>query len=364
MKFTLQDMVQQVHGEVDRRVKLAQAGLSEASPENKNTNKTSLSNPATAPDRNEESIGNEKTASAFVEKLASAVDYCNKNFLKMANEGAGTGANATETNLSAPVGGTQSEETGQATPKNVPSTSPGSDSKSPGQTNPQTAMATDINTVPGGSEDWSNKDVLKQASAVLRKALQKKAGVNKNISKVARVLKIAEDAINPASIGAGKDVPPDSSQAEEGVPSQPSETTTQKRLIGSNDAAINYKKSDAKAVPKERMGEVLSEPAQRKSTDPVLHNNLDATGEAGVKISHVKAAAARAFLRKVAQEGMGEDASPEEKERAAKLQAILAAKEEENQEKASMGGMGMDGGGAGAAGGVGGGASMPVGGGF
>jgi hypothetical protein len=127
-------------------------------------------------------------------------------------------------------------------------------------------------------------------------------------------------------------------------------------LIHSNDSAIDYTKRDAKAVPKERMGEVLSEPAQKKSTDPVLHNNLEATDGAGVKISSVKVAAARALLRKVAQEGTDEHASSEQKERAAKLQAALDAKDKEKNSQ----GMGMGGG-------MGGGGmsnTMPVGGGF
>ena len=372
MIFTLQEMVQQVHGEVDRRVKIAQAGSSESEADtSKKNSKTPASNPATMPERNEESI-TEKTSAAFVEKLASAVEHCNAHFLKQANEGAGTGHGATETNLNAAKGGEQSEETGQATSKNIVPMSSGSDSKSPGQINPGTAMSTDMNDRPGGSESWENKDVMKQASAIkvasLRAALAKATAAPTNISKVARVLglsKEAEDAINPAKISAGSAVPPDSSVAEEGVPSQPSEVTTQKRHIQSSEAAINLTKRDAKAVPKERMGEVLSEPAQKKSTDPVLHNNLDATSSAGVKISSVKVAAARAFLRKVAEEGAGDSASSDQKERAAKLQAALEAKKSDNKEKGSMGGADAGGGGGGAgAAGMGGGASMPVGGGY
>jgi hypothetical protein len=104
-------------------------------------------------------------------------------------------------------------------------------------------------------------------------------------------------------------------------------------MVTNSNAAINYTKQDAKAVPKAQMGEVIDEPAQKKSTDPVLQQNLDAASSAGVKISSLeKSAAARAFLRKIAEEGAKEDASPEEKERAAKLQEALKVKQEEKKE--------------------------------
>jgi hypothetical protein len=79
------------------------------------------------------------------------------------------------------------------------------------------------------------------------------------------------------------------------------------------------------------MGQVIDEPAQKKSTDPVLQNNLDATGQAGVKISSVRVAAARAYLRKVAEAGEREDASPDEKEKADRLRKALEAKREEGK---------------------------------
>ena len=71
-----------------------------------------------------------------------------------------------------------------------------------------------------------------------------------------------------------------------------------RRLIASNQAAIDATKRDAKGPVKTQLSEVLEEPALSSSTDPVLENNLQNTGKAGVKI-----AAARAVLEKVAQQG-------------------------------------------------------------
>lgn len=351
MRFSLQDMVRRTLAEAEMREKTAQAeGEQTDESKKKEEEKKQKAPPAqssngaesNAPERNEESY-EEKTSSAFVEKLASAVAYCNEHFLKEAvgqpepapvakppttTVGSGIGATAMPNTIDTPTSGTQSENTGQATPKSQPPTVPGSDVASPGQTNPGTALETDINSPPGGSEDWTNQDKMKQAQ----------------VSRVKRIMaKMAEDAINPASIKAShNDVPPPATQAEEGVPSQPGETSKQESMVGSNESATNYTKQQAKAVPKARMGEVLDEPAQKKSTDPVLHENLDAASGAGVKLSSVeKAAAARSLLLKIAQEGAKEDASPEEKERASKLQEVLKAKQQEKESAACKQGSAM-----------------------
>jgi hypothetical protein len=139
-----------------------------------------------------------------------------------------------------------------------------------------------------------------------------------------------EDVSSSHILAAHHDNPPDATKAEEGVPKLPGEASKQEALVGSNKAAINYTKQQAKAVPKARMGEVIDEPAQRKSTDPVLHENLDATSGAGVKLSSAEqVVAARALLRKIAEAGARDDASPEEQERAAQLHAAFKSKQEE-----------------------------------
>lgn len=125
--------------------------------------------------------------------------------------------------------------------------------------------------------------------------------------------KQAEDAINPAQIAAGKTqtgaTPPEGASAsEESVPSEPSDVTSQKGMISSNQAAIDYKKVKAKADPKKDVGHVVSEPAQTAATDKTLSKALDHTSEAGAKIASdlMKTAAATAILSKLAEEAQEE----------------------------------------------------------
>ena len=365
MRFSLQQMVQKTLAEAEEREKIAQEAESASNgsdakkdEKGKPPAKTPAENTANTPERNEDTMMNaegEKTSSAFVEKLASAVSYCNEHFFEKGAAapetsplGPDKGPNTTPTNAESPTPGKQSENTGQAK-NNQPPMNPGSDVKAPGQTNPATAMETDINNPPGGSEDWSKgQDKMKQAQAVrqLWNERQKTAQPADKVTRVKAIMsKMAADAELPAKIqGKNSDVPPPATQAEEGVPSLPGEAKKQESMIMSMDRAIGYTKQDAKAVPKKRMGEVLSEPAQKKSTDPVLHENLDAASGAGVKLSSVeKVAAARALLQKIAEEGASPDATPEQKEKASKLQEVLKAKKEE-KEKASQGDVAAEGG--------------------
>jgi len=419
MDFSLHQMVKQTLAAAAEREKWAQAEGEETSEKKKEEEKgkppakTPPDNTATAPERNEETMTStegEKTSSAFVEKLASACEHLNRHFWKVAQApesspmGPDKGPSPTPTNADSPTPGTQSERTGQATDQQQPPMKPGADVKSEGQTNPDTALETDMNSPPGGSEDWTDQDKLKQAARgfmgrqaralrglgrgavslvtgkggkegkkISRKVVlqrmgerareaapslaagggtvgaggyglsrlgkkKKEEGKKKkaevDLARVRYIMaKMAADAENPASVGAKvtdphQSLPEGAAQSEEGVPSQPGETSKQESLVGSIERAISYTKQDAKAVPKARMGEVLDEPAQRKATDPVLHENLDATSGAGVKLSSAeKIAAARALLRKIAQEGAAPDASPEKKEMAAKLEAAVKAKQ-------------------------------------
>lgn len=115
--------------------------------------------------------------------------------------------------------------------------------------------------------------------------------------------KSAEDAINPAQISAGAAVPPETSAAGEpgGAPAggQPQGPTG---LVGSNEAAINYTKGQAKAPMKSQLAAVVTEPALSAAHDTTLNKAWDETGAAGVKISHsLRHAAARAVLEKMAE---------------------------------------------------------------
>lgn len=349
MRLTLQEMVAGAIAEATAREKLAQA--EEAPSEKKEESSPAASAPPFAKKENgekkngngngeakkeeekeKESAGYPKCASAstgLVEKVASALDYINGHmdlidWTKIAQEGQmgpGTGPGSLlETNLTSPTPGTQSYETGQATPQSQPPTKPGSDkaSKEDGQTNAATAMETDLNEVPGGTGEQPQ---LKQASVKMARRLW-------------AMRKHAADAENPAKITAGSEplVNPNASAAEESVPKLPGPAQSQANMVQTKDptAPADITKGEAKAEPKRQMGEVLDEPAQKKSTDPVLHQNLDAASGAGVKLSSVQATAARAYLRKIAQAGEAPEATPEEKEKAQKLKEAVEAKKNGN----------------------------------
>lgn len=138
-----------------------------------------------------------------------------------------------------------------------------------------------------------------------RSGKKKVAEMLRNQIKQAQV-KLAEDAINPAQIGAPR--------TEPGIAATPSILTTaedQKSAvwkqeadkINSNEKAIAFTKRDAKEQPKQNLQEVYQEPAQNKITDSTLQQNFAHSEEAGVKIAMVKAAAAKALLNKIAEEG-------------------------------------------------------------
>jgi hypothetical protein len=118
---------------------------------------------------------------------------------------------------------------------------------------------------------------------------------------IGAIRKLAEDAIYPANVqGVKKENPPAASSAEKGKVPVPKDVRSQMRLVGSNQAAIDYNKGQAKADPKSDLGDVLTEPALSSKTDKVLQKTLDHTGEAGGKISMAqdvtRVNAARAYL--------------------------------------------------------------------
>ena len=126
--------------------------------------------------------------------------------------------------------------------------------------------------------------------------------------------KQAEDAIFPAQIDAGKindtigpNLPDGVSASETDGPPEPSDVNSQKNLIASNEAAINYKKQQAKADPKHDLGAIINEPALSMQHDRTLREAFDHTEEAGTKFASVnasltKTAAARAVLAKLAEQ--------------------------------------------------------------
>jgi hypothetical protein len=369
-------MVSGAIAEATEREKLAQAEESEAGKEEKPSEKASASPFPPKKEEGEKKKGDEekekegagypKCASSetgLVEKVASALDFINANMDQIdwekvaVGEGLGTqAANAPapqggpgagpgsdlQTNIESPTPGLQSTETGQATGQAQPPTRPGPDTvgKKDGQTNPATALETDMADVPGGTGEQPQ---LHQPGAL---PTLKKASIQ-NVRALWAMKKQAADAENPAQISAGPEPleNPDGTAAEEGVPKQPASVEAQRKLVTTTDPAkpADVTKGQAKAEPKRQMGEVLDEPAQKKSTDPVLHQNLDATPGAGVKLSSDQASAARAYLRKIAQAGESPEATPEEKEKAKRLKEAVKAKKEGGEGKKEKEGQMMGG---------------------
>lgn len=353
MRLTLQEMVAGAIAEATAREKLAQAEEETSNDKKKEETSSAASAPAPEKKNGEKKDGEAEKESALkcasaatplVEKVASALDYINGHmglidWTKIAQEvepaggpGAGPGS-VIETNIKDPTAGEQSTVTGQATPQSQPEAAGKKDDvgSADGQTNAETALLTDLAHVPGGTGEQPQ---LKQASI-------------RRVRGLWSMRKHASDGENPATISAGPEPKenPNASAAEEDVPKLPGPAQAQANMVRTKDPAApaDITKGEAKAEPKRQMGEVLDEPAQKKSTDPVLQQNLDAAASTGVKISSVQAAAARAYLRKVAQVGESPEATPEEKEKAQKLKEALEAKKNgngETKEKESQFGMG------------------------
>lgn len=128
-------------------------------------------------------------------------------------------------------------------------------------------------------------------------------------------IKVAEDAINPAQISAGKAVPPDTSASGQpggepvgGAPQGPTS------LVGSNEAAQNYTKGQSHGPRRTELGKYFSEPALSMAHDSTLRDVLENTGKAGTKFASaepggpVKTAAARVLLGRLI-EGINADPS-------------------------------------------------------
>lgn len=262
----------------------------------------------------------------FVEKLAGALEHLADLQLKEAKvtggPGHGPGSLAvTSSPLPPPPPGLG--QSGKA--RHQPPLHPSSASSGAGK-DPPTGLQTDVKdrTAFGKSVNTSDKFAsLQEKNLAHVQNLTKAAEPTPKVATQSRfspevldkmfeaykqdVTKLAEDRINPAHISAGAAVPPAASASGEGVPSEPSDVTSQKRMIASNEAAINYTKREAKEDPKSDLRKVLSEPPLSSSTDHILQQHFDATGKAGVKIASAMpslsmTAAAQALLVKMAEQ--------------------------------------------------------------
>lgn len=291
-------------------------------------------------DRQAENLG-EKTASApstqssdtvsydEVMKLASAVEFIVEEFSKEAKPGEGPGA---LTVMESPGGASLPDKKGESKSHAVPTSTP---LQSAGH-GPATQMQNDMDHRPGGSQtqqtsmkgskhaaaireeaaklagedkDLEKKETegLSQVEKGLEKAekaheQEKKASIADKIRAAAGVTKVAEDAINPAKISAGKAVEPDTRESGQSGGSSPNGAS----MVASNESVKNLTRRQTKAEPKADMKAYVEEPALSSSTDSVLQAAFAHTSEAGAKVASempgaVKTAAAKALLNRIAE---------------------------------------------------------------
>lgn len=289
----------------------------------------------------EERAEKEKTASInddYIEKLASSVEFIagNMNLIDFPQQGvlqkaaemsgspqgAGKGQGALEV-THASTSGTQNYTTGHARNIAASKSQAGSPLSGARPGDGKTQLDNTMHDAPGGGDiaptaRYPEKGPLvsgptaKHASIqeLYQDALSPKEKIAASLRQ-AVLNKLAGEDVLKANISAERTANPlagmgqlQSYDATEASPHQAGDASgggfgnQARRLIASNEAAINATKGDAKGPVKTQLSEVLDEPALSSSTDPVLRNNLQNTGKAGVKI-----AGARAVLEKVAQQG-------------------------------------------------------------
>jgi hypothetical protein len=197
-----------------------------------------------------------------VHKLASALGYLAGTFRKEAYD-LGPGAGPGSLEVSAPkASGTSLDagESGHAIGSNQPPMTPALQAEK--------AQSGKANT---GLEDNMGKKASANFSRLMRMG---DAPVETGLP-IGFIRKLAAEG-------------PDSSASGEGVPSEPGDVTSQKNMIASNMAAINYTKREAKAGAKRDVNKYLDQPALTAAGDAVLARSLEHTNSAGAKIAGIK----------------------------------------------------------------------------
>jgi hypothetical protein len=247
-------------------------------------------------------VEDEKTASAYIERLAAALEYTallvKEGSIQLdsgssSGTGPGEGPNALQV-MESPGGASISTNSGQAIAKDIPPKNPPMQKGLTGPVGGGTSlMKNDLDRAPGGSGH--------QQTALPGGPALKTAAPIDLIMKFAKEKK-AEDAVNPAHISAGRTTPPDTRESgQAGPPSPPGSS-----MVGSSQAVTNLTRRDAKAGPKADMHAYVDQPALSAAHDHVLQNAFTHTGQAGAKIAAadsaqaaVKTAAARALLARL-----------------------------------------------------------------
>ncbi len=264
------------------------------------------------------SVTDDSIPTAYVEKLAEAMEYV----VKEAAPGEGPNAlTVTDSHVGGKNPFTPGSQ-GQATPAHIIPKTPGLHAPAEVSKGPANALEdnasmkhpaqpTKLSSVTVG--DLRKSAAAKAASAPVA-ASPKEEPAAKTAAPVAGVdarlvdyflstVKLAEDSINPAKISAGSAVAPETSASGQpgGAPAggAPKGNTS---LISSNDAAINFTKRDAKSGTGAAMGKLLTEPALSAAHDKTLGMAFANTPKAGVKIASdiTRTAAARVILEKMA----------------------------------------------------------------
>jgi len=302
-RLPLQDMIA-AHIE-SARVKLAAAEGKESKKDEKDEKKVEKlvkyekrEHGGKIPTEKEEEAEKKASFDAFdpdsIDKLASALELVAE---KLAGDSVELGGEKKQGGevlpTQTPTGGKQAY-TGAKAKTQIPTTSKEKATKdNPGAA---TAMETDDNRAPGGTgAKYPAKGVLKTAGQTVLERIQAKrdeaAGEAVLVpEKTAGAVDYVLEKIKAAEFHGGGETLDDKSAP---VPSNAG-----RQMIASNKAPVGATKREAKAPRKAELAQVLKEPALTSSTDNTVNQNLRNASKGGVKI-----AAAKAYLRKIAEEG-------------------------------------------------------------
>jgi hypothetical protein len=252
-------------------------------------------------------------------KLASALDELGDEFLKEADSienGGESKQGGEQLATQSPTGGKQVYTGAKATAKHQVTTGGMKATKdNPGAA---TANETDDNRAPGGNgAKYPAKGVLKTGAAALQAIVEKVAaekdeekkeeskGEEKAEKKMPLFAKKKEEGKEDkkkesSAVGFILDKLAEFHGGGETLDDKPAPVPSNegRQLIANNKAPVSATKREAKGPGRKQLSEVLSEPAQTKSTDSTVQDNLRNAAKGGVKIAAVKA-----YLGKIAEAG-------------------------------------------------------------
>lgn len=323
---------------IHEMVKAAQAGVADRFAV---TQEAARQSAAPAPVTKVASATDDSIPTAYVDKLAEAMEYV----VKEAAPGEGPNAlTVTDSHVGGKNPFTPGSQ-GQATPAHIIPKTPGLHAPSEVSKGPANALDDNASmkhpaqpvklssvtadelrkaaSVKVASKEEPAKEECKgcgkeKSACTCSKTASAVAGVDSRlVDYFLSTVKLAEDSINPAKISAGSAVAPETSVSGQpgGAPAggAPKGNTS---LISSNDAAINFTKRDAKSGTSAAMGKLLTEPALSAAHDKTLGMAFANTPKAGVKIASdvTRTAAARVILEKMAADADAEADKKKKKE--------------------------------------------------